>query len=413
MSFEYTACQKNAFTLLIDWWKNSTKQYFVLSGYAGSGKSSIVADLIRELAKSGRGSGQMSGDLSCLNAFMDIGGGSFSVKYVTFTGKASQVLRRKGLPATTVHQLIYKPHEVKGKVEFLLKPAYDLSGIDLIVVDEASMLSRDMYKDLLSYNIPIIFLGDLGQLPNTSDDGFNIMEEYNIFMRTITRQGLDSPIINLSMMAREGKHINNKVWGDGVMKAPISRISMDALLKADQVICGKNNTRIKINNLCRSHLDYDYSQYPVVGDKLLCRKNNYDRNLINGMVGTCTGDSYNIVPHAGSFNFNFESPEDNVNDTFTSSIRHIMPDAALGIMEINNAFDKEMDRFDFGYAITCHASQGSQYTYPIVIDEPFGTDEFKRKWRYTAITRAVTKLVILEGDIDQLVRKIELSRNKQ
>ena len=414
MAFEYTPCQKKAFELLLKWWKSSSKQYFVLAGYAGTGKSSIVKDLIDELAKQGRGSSNnLYGDLAGLSEFLDTGNGKFSVKYVTFTGKASQVLRRKGLPATTIHKLIYQPVEKNNRVEFILKPASDLAMIDLIVVDEASMITKKMFRDLLSFNIPMILLGDLGQLPNTENDGFNIMEEYDTFMTSITRQGLDSPIIQLSMMAREGKPIKNKIYGDGVMKASISRISMNALLRGDQIICAKNDTRIKLNNLCRTHLGHDDSPYPVEGDKILCRKNNYDSGLINGMIGTCNSDSSNIIESMGSLSFGFDAPEDNVSGYFDSSIRHFHPEVCQSIIEVAPHFDKELDRFDYGFAITGHASQGSQYEYPIIIDEAFGDEAFRRKLKYTMYTRAISKLVILEGSVDQLIRKINATKNSK
>ena len=55
-----------------------------------------------------------------------------------------------------------------------------------------------------------------------------------------------------------------------------------------------------------------------------------------------------------------------------------------------------LNKFEYGYAITCHLAQGSQYNKVIVINEPFGDYQFRRQWLYTAVTRAIDQLIILE-----------------
>ena len=113
----------------------------VISGFAGSGKSSIINYFIEN------------------NDLMD------KTRFVTFTGKASLVLQNKGLPATTIHKLIYDAFKNKytGKFHFRKKNYLDW-GIKLLVVDEVSMVPAALLKDLMSFGIPIVALGDPGQL---------------------------------------------------------------------------------------------------------------------------------------------------------------------------------------------------------------------------------------------------------
>lgn len=394
-----TPCKQKFYDITV-----ANTESFIANGIVShnTGKTTIVKHLINEIASKSRGS-KFRGDMSFLNEFMDTGNGTFSVVYTTFTGKAAQVLRQNGLPGKTIHSTIYRPVENKDKsVNFVLRDRTELADIDLIVVDEGSMVSRDIFRDLLSFDIPVIVLGDIGQLPNVENDGFNIMEESDVFMTTITRQAEESPIIQLATMARKGEFIPNGIYGEGVGKFPASQCSVAALTKADQVIVGTNKTRIKLNDLIRKHLGFD-SLYPLKGDKLVCLKNNYDISLINGLVGYADEDVRD--PHSGevSIGLQFSSPEFGFPSTLIDvSLRDIDPAMIQPVLEMDKYFDKELQRFDYGYALTCHKCQGSQYDYPIVFDEPFGDEDFRKKWRYTAYTRAVSKLIILEGTPEAL-----------
>ena len=153
----------------------------VIAGYAGSGKTSIINYFIEN------------------NDLMD------KTRFVTFTGKASLVLRNKGLPATTIHKLIYDAFKNKrtGKFYFRKKATLDPS-IKLLVVDEVSMVPANLLRDLMSFEIPIIALGDPGQLEPIGEDN-GLLKNPDFFLDEIHRQAKDNSIIRLSMMVRQGK----------------------------------------------------------------------------------------------------------------------------------------------------------------------------------------------------------------
>ena len=141
-----TSKQEMAVKLGASWYSNRTKPVFTIAGYAGTGKTYTVSRLV-EAPNISR----------------------HQIKFVTLTGKASLVLTKHGNPACTIHKLIYDPETIidpktgKKKVIFNLKEELD-EDIRLIIIDEMSMVNRDIMKDLLSFKVPIVCLGDPGQL---------------------------------------------------------------------------------------------------------------------------------------------------------------------------------------------------------------------------------------------------------
>ena len=163
----------------------SNKPYTVIAGYAGTGKSTLVKFIISALGIEPE-----------------------DVAYVAFTGKAANVLAKKGCPnATTAHKLLYYSKQLpNGK--FLHKPKSRLEPYKLIVVDEISMLPIDMWQLLLKHHIPIICCGDPAQLPPINPDTDNhVLDSPHIFLDEIMRQAAESEIIRLSMHVREGNSI--------------------------------------------------------------------------------------------------------------------------------------------------------------------------------------------------------------
>ena len=119
---------------------NAHEPWTCIAGYAGSGKSTLIKFII-----------------SALNIYPE------DVCYVAYTGKAALVLKEKGCPnAMTAHRLIYQSYPRKDGT-FYHKPKRPLDrNYKLIVVDEISMLPKELWELLLSHNIHVIALGDPG-----------------------------------------------------------------------------------------------------------------------------------------------------------------------------------------------------------------------------------------------------------
>ncbi len=403
MTYELTADQKNADSLIKDWYYNSTRQVFVLAGYAGTGKSTLLKYSITET----------------LGLIPDQ-----SVAFVTPTGKAATVLIRQGISATTLHRLIYQSItqeteiEVNGKkikiekLSFKRRENIDKS-IKLIVLDEASMVSDDVMYDLLQFGVKMIICGDNAQLPPV--EGLNTyLKEPDFTLRQIVRQQLDNPIIKLSQMAREGIYIPYGRYGDSVSvlnkRFFTGEKRRHCLTTADQIICGINKTRTAINNEIRSMLNR--GPFPESGDKLICTLNNWEQfidsdfrfNLVNGIIGTVYNPFYDSSTGIGFMQFKVDfldelCPEALPFDTgiFTDG-RYIYKHG-----DYFASYDEDgepsgaytLNRFEYGYCISCHKAQGSEFDNTVIFDESYAFKEDRNRWLYTAITRTKKKLLLL------------------
>lgn len=326
------------------------------------------------------------------------------VANIAYTGKASLVLKNKGLPnCMTAHKLLYHARELAdGSFEFTPKKFLD-SDFQLIIIDEVSMLPEDMWNLLLSHGVHIIALGDPEQLPPV--DGIStILDSPHIFLDEIVRQALDNPIIKLSMDIREGKPL---VYG-GPKEArimPYSKVSKGLFLGADIVICGKNATRHALNQRMREmKWEDDYQDNPMNGDKIICLRNQWNTlsdtqdSLINGAIGAL--DKVKISSHkklGTKMTANFISDSNGTFNKLNMDYKLIITGEPLINKDNFRQFTKKERpmEFSYGYAITCHKSQGSEFDRVLVYDEPFGDEKQRRRWRYTACTRASKQLVIV------------------
>ncbi|MDE6869046.1 MAG: ATP-binding domain-containing protein [Clostridia bacterium] len=240
------------------------------------------------------------------------------------------------------------------------------------------------------------------------------LQQPDYTLTAIVRQQLDNPIIKLSQMAREGKYIPYGKFGDSV--AVIAKRLFNGerrknyFLKADQIICGTNKTRTAINGEIRSFRRL--GQLPATGDKLICTLNNWEQyidgeyrfNLVNGIIGTAYDPFYDSKTGIGFMQFKPDfldefCPEAIPFDTgiFTQE-RYIFKHG-----DYFEKFDENgepvgaftLNRFEYGYCISCHKAQGSEYDNLIVFDESYAFKEDKDRWLYTAITRAKKKLILL------------------
>ncbi len=257
---EWSPQQEEALQAVSGWLKQTNgPQVFRLFGWAGTGKSTLAAHLAQ---------------------------GVKSVKYAAFTGKAALVMRKHGAKgASTIHSLIYSLiSEKDGEPKFALDPESEAATADLIVIDEVSMVDEALGRDLLSFGTKVLVLGDPFQLPPVQGAGFFTEAEPDIMLTEIHRQARDNPIIRMSVEIREGEHLDYGRYGESLV---IAREDVDraAVQQADQVLVGRNKTRVDYNDRLRELKGLPRHE-PVVGDRLVCLRNNPVKKLLNGQIWT-------------------------------------------------------------------------------------------------------------------------------
>ena len=336
-----------------------------------------------------------------------------AVCYIAYTGKAAKVLRDKGCQnAMTAHRLLYQSfpradgtfyHKVKRPLDY---------PYDLIVVDEISMLPKEIWDLLLSHNIHVICLGDPFQLPPIGEDN-GVLYNPHIFLDEIMRQAQESEIIRLTMDIREGKSL--PLFKGNEVQIFDQKDMVDGMFTwADQIIVAKNETRRNINSRIRNMIFNTTSEEPVEGDKIICLRNSWETVteagdvLVNGTIGTMHNIRYFqhhpfLKPKLTANFISDDCEEDAESSPIDMYFRDLNIDYKLlttgepTVTEKNfRRFPKEFRplTFDYGYCITCHKAQGSEYGKVLVVEEYLRGNDHAR-WLYTAATRAKDKLVIV------------------
>lgn len=347
------------------------KQVFRLFGFAGTGKTTIaklLADLVRG-----------------------------KVLFATFTGKASLVLRQKGCTdAGTIHGLIYKVEvdEKTGEAAFELNEESELCEAALLVVDEVSMVGPDLGEDLLTFGKRILVLGDPAQLPPVKGEGFFINQAPDFMLTEVHRQARDNPIIHLSMLIREGKRLPFGEYGQSqvIRRSEVGRDRIQALvLGSDQLLCGLNRTRTAFNQRVRALkglAGQTHPWHPTVGDRLICLRNKREKAMFNGSLWEAgpVDDAFGRLTFYGT---SLDEERDPValetTEEFFNGTEHTLH------WRDRRAFDE----ITFGWAITCHKSQGSQWDSVIIFDESGSFREHRNNWLYTAVTRAAERVTVV------------------
>jgi exodeoxyribonuclease-5 len=341
----------------------ASSQVFRLFGYAGTGKSTLA----RHLADS-------------------VDGG---VVFAAFTGKAALVMRSKGCKdARTIHSLIYRAADTETEEpSFILNEDSDAAKAKLIVIDECSMVDEELGRDLLSFGKKVLVLGDPAQLPPVKGGGFFTEAEPDVMLTEVHRQAADNPIIRLSMNIREGKAIGRGTYGDSRV---VTRNELDPTLVtgADQVLVGLNKTRRAYNGRLRQLRGFT-AELPQSGEKLVCLRNNRKKGLLNGGLFTVKSSG---ALRKGKVRM-LVLPEE-----AGGAVRRVgvIPQFFTeGEADIPYALRKDSDEFDFGYALTVHKAQGSQWDDVVLFDESFAFREHRARWLYTGVTRAARKLTLV------------------
>lgn len=367
-----------------DWLDNGDKQLLTLGGYAGTGKTTILGHLA--------------------HAHPDK-----VIAFVSLTGKAVSVMRKKLSDygtVSTIHSFQYKPiidpvsKEVVAWEHRSMASRGSIGGedqiphVDLIVNDEASMTSKDLCDDLLAYGRPMLAVGDHGQLPPVGDP-FNLMEKPDLRLEKIHRQAEGNPILRVADIARRKGSLAIKDHSEHVRVVPAHNVPPEIerwFLDPDPdtlVITGANAQRVRINQtiLARRGRQHFKMGVPQEGDRVVCLKNKHDIGLFNGAQAT--------IKKVISVKQDFMEVVLQVDD-FPNTTKCNM--ALWAFNEVKpKAPDKWVDGipFDYGYCLTCHKAQGSEAKRVIVVGQGFGDQEMRRRWLYTAVTRAQEELYVL------------------
>ncbi|MGZ8432743.1 MAG: ATP-dependent DNA helicase [Candidatus Binatia bacterium] len=380
---QFTACQAKAMQGIEQWFKGR-EQILVIGGYAGTGKSTIAKYFEKQLG--------------------------IDALYCAYTGKAAFALRERGASnASTIHGLIYKFFEPKEAREFLfearstmqscvagsrryrawektygqlhniiktggdgafvLNPLSPICGSDLVVVDEYSMVNADIVDDLTMLADKILFLGDPAQLPPV-EGKTPLKPQY--FLDEVVRQALDNPVLRAATLIREGKPIPAGAdWGK-FKRIKKKDFEWDLANSVDQILCGKNITRTALNKKFRDRLGLT-DNLPMTDDKLVCLKNNHNIGLYNGVTGICV----NPREVGGEFLIDLQQKGRFFEELSVWGARFTEG------RQPERWETRAYDHFDFGYALTVHKAQGSEWNNIAIFAEMRNP-----AWLYTAITRA-------------------------
>jgi exodeoxyribonuclease-5 len=389
MSYTLSVDQAQALREIGAWYRSKSTSYLTLGGYAGTGKTTMVAYLRKALTD--------------FDSDMTVG-------FCAYTGKATRVLQeklremavmRRGDSISTIHSLIYTTEEGVGGVPRWIRK--DSLGRNLIIVDEASMVDKAIWDDLLSFGIPILAVGDHGQLPPVGSS-FNLMADPQVRLERIFRQESGSPIIEVATIARESGALPCQVFGPGVRKLdrnePETGQIVQEILENWQpellIVCGYNATRVKLNQAIRGLRDMT-SPEPQSGDQVVCLRNNRTRHVFNGMIGHIIRVD-TAIGEEGQDWYEAEIALEGEDYTYSGYIYRAQFGASTTEKDVPLAPDGERgDLWDFGYALTVHKAQGSQSPRVLVFEERFArsSEEDWRKWLYTAVTRAQQELTVV------------------
>ena len=375
---ELTLKQQKGLEIAIQRYKDREK-YTVISGYAGTGKSTLVRFIIDALSDLGIDEEE-------------------DVCFACYTGKACQVLMNMGNKnVSTLHKLLYDsiPKPTGG---WIRKPKTEID-YSIIIVDEVSMAPKQLMDLLFSHHVHVICLGDPFQLPPIDKDSDNhLLDNPHIFLDEIMRQAAESEIIQLATKIRNFNNFNASMF---------------------QVLVATNATRVKLNQVMRNELGH--FNEPENGDKVICLRNYWDdysdggNPLVNGTIGYLNNPFPNFVrlPYwFNSFNGQRDIPiiisefisETNENyGTFNMDKKLILEgEKSLDWKTIYRLGKSEKTKhlipyeFTYGYAITCWKAQGSQWDKVVIYEEGFPFDKITHaKFLYTAVTRASEKVVLL------------------
>ena len=348
-----------------DWLRGGSDQIFRMFGYAGTGKTTLAVHLAQDE----------------------------DALFAAFTGKAALVMRKKGCRgAQTLHSLIYTSvGEAGHPPEFVVNHDSDLRRADLLIIDEVSMVDEELARDVLSFGTRVLVLGDPAQLPPVRGTGYFVEAVPDVMLTEVHRQAADNPIIAFATLVREG-HTSGR-WQSFDDRCRV--VARDDLVGAevtscDQILVGRNRTRAAHNARNRDLLGYPRGT-PVVGDKLVCLRNDRTKGLLNGGLWRVVDVGGNTTKYVGLV----VRPDDREDSLY--DVRVVVDkryfygrEAEMSPLDIRTT-----DHFTFGYALTVHKAQGSEWGNVFLFDESSAFREDARRWLYTGVTRAADRLTVV------------------
>lgn len=387
MGIELTNEQVELVGKIQDWYHKGTKQHFAYSGAAGTGKTTCIKAAIEAL-------------------------GIRNYHACAYVGKAVNVLSSHGLPASTIHSMIYKvawvpQRDEKGRVmkdslgrlkmkmQMVLRDHIE-GNPELLIVDEATMVNDEMAKEILSFGIPTVFIGDNNQLPPVFGES-TIMNNVDYTLHKIMRQAEDDPIVFLSQLILADRELQVGNYGKSQVLEGYDINKRSTLY--DVILTGKNNIRDYVNFKMRSEI-LGLPKEPQIGDKIICRQNNWGRHLAGGIYLT-TGtmgritDIYKNTWGKKSVQIDFK-PDFIADDEFRKVKMDLEYLYLPSDMKKQYGFN-ELDKFDWAYCVTVHSMQGSESPRVLYLDQRFYDYEMTKKLRYTAITRATDQITFAKN----------------
>lgn len=389
---EYSAEQHAAIDAILAWLDDPDRDELALGGLAGTGKTTIVREVVQQCRR--------------------------SAAVLAFTGKAAHVLRTKGVEdARTIHSTIYQvldacrdcrmsPEACEARRTYISGlhaeakesgeppprelpcPAtgtttryrlVDFIPFDLIIVDEASMLSRRVADDLRSFGKKLLFVGDHGQLEPIGADA-EIMDNPDVRLEAIHRQAAGSPVVQFAHALRRGIDPTRIQVVDP--RADLLRLRRGLPSNAelaggfDMILCGFNETRIAVNRRIRNLRGF-HARTPQPGEPVICLRNKAKVGLFNGLLARVE------EAERGRISVTTEDGRE------IEGLAYV--DEQFGAPRTLVDEDRDLALFDYGYCITVHKSQGSEWPRVCVLEQlaPMWSAE---RWRYTAATRASHEL---------------------
>jgi ATP-dependent exoDNAse (exonuclease V) alpha subunit len=384
--------QDRAFDQIMTWTQSGEGQVHGLLGWAGTGKTFLLKRLAEALD---------------------------DVWVMCYTGKAASVLRNRGFGgATTIHRRLYRPfdpaeEERKGlykelratqdeeKRRLLLVRLANLPRIvynnsnpnvfeegtpQLIMIDEASMVDTRVGEDLMRLNVPILTVGDPFQLPPVKSVGF--FDDMNIPKAHLTenhRTEADD-IIELARRIR----VDGRLETTGSAASVVDQMPDDWFVGYSQMLCGRHVTRHSYNTQARRRLlNRGPMDPPQVDDCIVRLRNDYPAGLLNGTTWVIR-----------------ETWSDEETDLIGASVKSLAGDNNETQVYLDpehfrgQGLDDEL--FNYGFVLTTHKAQGSEWDTVLVIDESNvfgrgGDRVMPRRWLYTAVTRAVSRVTVVRN----------------
>lgn len=384
--------QEEAANRAVYWFHYSSQQYFSIVGYAGTGKSVVISEIIRRLRLKPE-----------------------EVLPIAYTGQACTIMRTKGfVNACTCHAGLFNPVKVPMKDNLgraiidkqfnapkttwsYIPKSFSGTKIKLIVLDEAWMAPEFIRKVLDDTGIKVLAAGDPGQLPPIGGKPAFLMDGIICRLTELMRQSENSPIVYLANRVRNGEPICPGVYGNSVFVIFDDELNNEILSRSHIVICAKNATRDYLNNRVRHEILHKFSNYPDYGERIICRHNNWDKSvgnipLVNGLVGTVISPP--DVSRVDKDTLKLDFLPDLTNEKFSN--------LEINIKYLNMAYkDREFysrnpyfqgEQFEYAYASTVHLAQGSEYLCGTYIEEAMNPQLVKAA-NYTAITRFKQQMV--------------------